>query len=51
MEKEFNKSDKECEKEEFIEFTIYTFFQPPGSEKIYRADMPIDVLRIKREEF
>jgi len=48
MEKELDKSDKESE---FTEITVYTFFQPPDGGPTVRADMPIDVLRIKKDEF
>lgn len=48
MEKELDKSDKEIKNEEFVEITVYTFFQPPDGGSTVRADMPIDVLRIKK---
>ena len=48
MEKELDKSDKESES---VEITVYTFFQPPDGGSTVRADMPIDVLHIKKDEF
>jgi len=42
---------RDYKEEKFVEFTVYTFFQPPDGGPIMRADMPIDVLRIDHDDF
>ena len=43
--------DRDYKKVKFVEFTVYTFFQPPDGGSIMRADMPIDVLRTNYDDF